>query len=142
MLFQVVLAFEGLAADLAREGDVVLVGPLVYHQVVRLCKTALAILADEFAFGSHFSAKLPPFVTVYLHNREHLELARSDYDFTAYFEQQNLITTKNKKKHCLTTERLLCLLISVNFCFLSLFPFVCILFDTRTNQFFCLFLFN
>lgn len=73
VLFQVVLTFEGLAADLAREGDVILVGPLVYHQVVRLGETALAILADEFAFGSHFSAKLPPFVTVYLHNREHLE---------------------------------------------------------------------
>lgn len=71
VLFQVVLPLEGLAADLTRKCHVILVTALVDHQVVGLGEAALAVLADKFTLGSHFAAKLPPVVTLYLHNREH-----------------------------------------------------------------------
>lgn len=71
MLFQVILPLERLAADLTGERDVVLVTALVDHQVVGLGEAALAVLADKFTLGSHFAAKLPPVVTLHLHNREH-----------------------------------------------------------------------
>lgn len=73
MLFQVVLSLERLAADLTRECDVIFVTALVDHQVVGLGEAALAILADELALGSHLAAKLPPIVTLHLHDREHGE---------------------------------------------------------------------
>lgn len=71
MLLEVVLTLERLAADLTREGDVVLVTALVDHQVVRLGEATLAVLADELALGPHLASELPPVVTLHLHNREH-----------------------------------------------------------------------
>lgn len=72
MLLEVVLALERLAARLAREGDVVLVGALVDHEVVRLGEAALAVLADELALGAHLAPKLrPPLVRLHLHDGEH-----------------------------------------------------------------------
>lgn len=73
MLFEVILPLERLAADLAGEGDVILVAALVNHQVVGFGEAALAILADELALGPHLAAELPPVVTLHLHNREHGE---------------------------------------------------------------------
>lgn len=71
MLLEVILTLERLAADLARERDVILVTALVNHQVVRLGKATLAVLADELALGPHLASELPPVVTLHLHNREH-----------------------------------------------------------------------
>lgn len=72
MLLEVVLPLEGLAARLAREGDVVLVRALMDHEVVRLSEAALAVLADELAFGAHLTAELgPPLVRLHLHDGEH-----------------------------------------------------------------------
>ena len=73
MLFEVVLPLEALAADLAAERQLgALVAPLVYHQVVRLGEPALAVLADEFALGSHLSAEFSvAHVVIQLHYREH-----------------------------------------------------------------------
>lgn len=76
MLFEVVLPLEGLAADLAGEGHVVLVTALVDHQVVGLGKASLAVLADELdgALGSHLlpPAELPAVpLCLHRHYREH-----------------------------------------------------------------------
>lgn len=74
VLLQVVLPFETLAADLAREGELRrLVRPLVNHQVVGLGETALAVFTDVLAFGSHLShAELPAAIFVLdLHYGEH-----------------------------------------------------------------------
>ena len=72
MLLEVVLPLEGLAARLAREGDVVLVRALVDHEVVGLGEAALAVLADELALGAHLAAELgPPLVRLHLHDGEH-----------------------------------------------------------------------
>lgn len=74
MLLEVVLALEGLAAHLAGEGDVVLVTALVDHQVVGLGEATLTVLAHKLALGPHLAPELcPPVVTLYLHNREHVD---------------------------------------------------------------------
>lgn len=71
VLLEVVLPLEGLAADLAGEGDVVLVGALVDHEVVGLGEASLAVLADKLAFGPHPLPELPPLFGLDLHYREH-----------------------------------------------------------------------
>lgn len=72
VLLEVVLPLEGLAARLAREGDVVLVRALVDHEVVGLGEAALAVLADELALGAHLAPELgPPLVRLHLHDGEH-----------------------------------------------------------------------
>lgn len=49
---EVVLSSEGLPADLTGVRSLIRVSPLMNQQVVRLCKMAAAILADELLFGS------------------------------------------------------------------------------------------
>lgn len=71
MLLEVVLALECLATGLTRECDIILVRPLVDHEVVGLCEAALAILADEFTLGSHFAPELPTVVRLDGHYGEH-----------------------------------------------------------------------
>ena len=71
MLLEVVLALEGLAAGLAREGDVVLVGTLVDHEVVGLGEAPLAVLADEFALCSHFAPELTTVLRLNGHYGKH-----------------------------------------------------------------------
>jgi len=77
VLFKIVLAFEGLPADFASEGNVVLVAPLVDHEVVGLGEPPLAVFADELALGSHLAPKLPPILRLNLHYGEHLGPALS-----------------------------------------------------------------
>lgn len=76
VLFEVVLALKGFAADLAGEGDVVLVAALVYHEVVGFGEASLAVLADELdgALGTHLlpAAELPAVpLCLHRHYREH-----------------------------------------------------------------------
>lgn len=76
MLFEVVLSFEGFAANLAGEGHVILVAALVDHEVVGLGEASLAVLADELdgALGSHLlpAAELPAVpLCLHWHYREH-----------------------------------------------------------------------
>lgn len=71
MLLEVVLTLEGLSAGLAGEGDVVLVGALVDHEVVGLGEAPLAILAHELALGAHLATKLSPLIRLYWHDGEH-----------------------------------------------------------------------
>lgn len=76
MLFEIVLSFEGLSADLTGEGHVVLVTALMYHEVIGLGKTPLAVLADELdcALGAHLlpAAELPAVpLCLHRHYREH-----------------------------------------------------------------------
>jgi hypothetical protein len=73
VLFEVVLAFESSAAHLTAESQLgALVGPLVDHQVVGLGELPLAIFADEFVLGAHFSTELAPTnVVVNLYYRKH-----------------------------------------------------------------------
>ena len=72
VLLQVILPLEGFSAYFAREGDVIFVAPLVYHQVVGFGEPPLTEFADELALGSHFPPELPPLVRLHLHYREHL----------------------------------------------------------------------
>lgn len=77
MLFEVVLSFERLAADLAGERDVVLVTALVNHEVVGFGEPSLAVLAHKVdrTFGSHFlpTTKFPAVaLRLHWHNREHV----------------------------------------------------------------------
>ena len=71
MLLQVILPFERLPTGLAGEGDVVLVRPLVDHEVVWLGKPALTVLADELTFGPHFATEFPTVVGLNWHYGEH-----------------------------------------------------------------------
>lgn len=71
VLLQVVLTFERLATGLTGEGDVILVCPLVDHEVVGLGKPALAVLADELALGPHLATELPTVVRLNGHYGEH-----------------------------------------------------------------------
>ncbi|CAD6232542.1 GSCOCG00006941001-RA-CDS [Cotesia congregata] len=76
VLFKVVLPLEGLSADLAGEGHVVLMTALVYHEVVGLSESPLAVLADELdgALGAHLlpAAELPAVpLCLHRHYREH-----------------------------------------------------------------------
>ena len=71
MLLQVVLPFESLPTCLARESDVILVRPLVDHQIVRFGETALAVFADELTFGPHFATEFPTVVGLNWHYGEH-----------------------------------------------------------------------
>lgn len=76
MLFEVVLALEGLSADFAGKRDVVLVAAFVNHKIVRFGEPALTVLADEVdrTFRPHFlpTAKLPAVaLRLHRHNREH-----------------------------------------------------------------------
>lgn len=75
VLFQVVLALEGLAAHFARVGDVVAVTALVDHQVVGLGETTLAVLANKVGPWSHStSVGRAPVLRIVGHNSKHLEL--------------------------------------------------------------------
>ena len=80
MLFEVILTFEGLATDLAGKGYVVLVATLVYHEIVGLGETSLAVLADKVYSNlcpHHFlpTAKLPAVALCFhWHYREHLDV--------------------------------------------------------------------
>lgn len=79
MLAVVILAFEGLAADLAGEGELGrLVRTLVYHQVVGLGEAALAVAAHELALGPNLAATevVRARIVVDLHNREHFLAVR------------------------------------------------------------------
>lgn len=71
VLFEVVLTLERLAARLAREGDVILVRPLVDHEVVGLSEAALAVLADELALGPHLAPEFATVVRLNGHYGEH-----------------------------------------------------------------------
>lgn len=76
MLLKVVLPFEGLAANLAGKGNVVLVAAFVYHEVIGFCETTLAVLAHELyaALGAHLlSPREFPAVPLRFHGhyREH-----------------------------------------------------------------------
>ena len=44
---QVVLSTKGLATDITGEGSLICVGPLVDHNIVRLCELSVTELADE-----------------------------------------------------------------------------------------------
>lgn len=71
VLFQIILSFEILPTNLANESQWI-VGPLVYHQVVAFGEPPLAILANVFAFGAHFSTELSTtHVVLDLHDRKH-----------------------------------------------------------------------
>lgn len=71
VLLQVVLSFEGLATSLTGKRDVIFVRPLVDHQVVGLGEPALAVLADELAFGPHLTAEFPTIVGLNGHYGKH-----------------------------------------------------------------------
>lgn len=76
VLLEIVLPLEGLSADLAGEGHVVLMAALVYHEVVGLGEAPLAVLADELyrALGAHLlpPAELPAVpLCLHRHYREH-----------------------------------------------------------------------
>lgn len=76
VLLEVVLPLEGLSADLAGEGHVVLMAALVDHEVVGLREAPLAVLADELyrALGAHLlpPAELPAVpLCLHRHYREH-----------------------------------------------------------------------
>lgn len=72
VLAQIVLSLETLPANLAAEGELrALMGPFVYHQVVRLGEPTLAVLADELAFWAQFASEIPCVVLVNLHHGEH-----------------------------------------------------------------------
>lgn len=72
MLTQVILPLETFPTDLAAEVQLrALMGALVYHQVVRLGESALAVLANEFALGAQFTPKVPCMILVDLHHGEH-----------------------------------------------------------------------
>lgn len=73
MLFKIILALEALPADLAAERQLgTLVRPLVYHQIVALGESALAVLAYELAFRTHLPAELSAaHVVLNLHYRKH-----------------------------------------------------------------------
>lgn len=72
MLTQVILPLETFPTDLAAKGQLrALVGALVYHQVVGLGESALAVLADELALGAQFTPKVPCVILVDLHHGEH-----------------------------------------------------------------------
>lgn len=76
MLLEIVLPLEGLSADLAGEGHVVLMAALVDHEVVGLREAPLAVLADELyrALGAHLlpPAELPAVpLCLHRHYREH-----------------------------------------------------------------------
>lgn len=72
MLTQIILPLESLSANLAAEGELrTLMGPFVYHQVVRFREPTLAVLADELAFWAQFASEIPCVVLVNLHHGEH-----------------------------------------------------------------------
>lgn len=76
VLLEIVLPLEGLSADLAGEGHVVLMAALVDHEVVGLREAPLAVLADELyrALGAHLlpPAELPAVpLCLHRHYREH-----------------------------------------------------------------------
>lgn len=73
VLFQIILPLEALPADLAAERQLwTLVRPLVYHQIVALGESALAVLAYELAFRTHLPAELSAaHVVLNLHYRKH-----------------------------------------------------------------------
>jgi len=75
VLLKVILPLEGLSAGLAGERDVILVTPLVDHQVVGLGEAALAVLADKLALGPHLASEFGtvgvPILSFYWHNRKH-----------------------------------------------------------------------
>ena len=97
MLLEVILALEGLAAGFAREGDVVLVGALVDHEVVGLGEASLAVLADEFALCSHFAPELTTVLRLNGHYGKHCNgetsgrAGETDYSITENLQQVNSV---------------------------------------------------
>jgi hypothetical protein len=75
VLLKVILPLEGLSAGFTGERDVILVTPLVDHQVVGFGEAALAVLADKLALGPHLASEFGtvgvPILSFYWHNREH-----------------------------------------------------------------------
>jgi hypothetical protein len=75
VLLKVILPLEGLSASLAGERDVILVTPLVDHQVVGFGEATLAVFADELALGTHLASEFGsvgvPILSFYWHNRKH-----------------------------------------------------------------------
>lgn len=73
MLLQVVLPLEAFSAYFAAECQFgTLVSPLVYHKIVALCESPLAVLAYELTLGPHLPPKLPVTVIILdVHYREH-----------------------------------------------------------------------
>lgn len=73
MLLEIILPLETFPADLAAESQLgTLVRPLVYHEVVALGESALAVLADELALWTHLPPELPAAVIIlYVHYRKH-----------------------------------------------------------------------
>lgn len=74
VMFQVVLPFERLPTHLTRKREIIFVGSLMYHQIVRLGEPPLTIFANKFALDCpHFSPVSAGVVFgLNLHNREHL----------------------------------------------------------------------
>lgn len=84
MLTQIITLLEVFAADLT--GVCYLGGfvrALVYHQVVRLGETPLAILANELTLGAHLATEIRPAVIVVdSHYSKHFDRR---YIFSALF---------------------------------------------------------
>lgn len=94
VLLEVVLTLEGLAASFAREGDVILVRPLVDHEVVGFGEATLAVLADKLALGPHLAPKFATVVRLNGHYSEHrrgvewLRARRHTHSHTLFFVAQ------------------------------------------------------
>lgn len=76
VLFKVVLSFESFSAELACERYVILVTPLVDHEVIGFGEPSLTVFANEFALRSHFAAEFSaPLFGAHLHHGEHPDVA-------------------------------------------------------------------
>lgn len=90
VLTQIITLLEVFAADLTGVGNLWgFVGALVYHQVVRLGETPLAILANELTLGAHLATEIRPAVIVVdSHYSKHFDRR---YIFSALFSLLLLI---------------------------------------------------
>lgn len=90
MLTQIITLLEVFAADLTGVGNLWgFVGAFVYHQVVRLGETPLAILANELTLGAHLATEIRPAVIVVdSHYSKHFDRR---YIFSALFSLLLLI---------------------------------------------------
>lgn len=120
VLLEVVLPLEGLSADLAGEGHVVLMAALVDHEVVGLREAPLAVLADELyrALGAHLlpAAELPAVpLCLHRHYREHpykfpplLLLGRLSVSFPSTSSLAVLLTPQSHSLHLVAAYGRLC----------------------------------
>lgn len=72
MLFEIVLPFEALPADLAGERQFgTFVSPFVDHQIVGLVESSLAVFADKLALSTHLPSELSTAHIIDLHYSVH-----------------------------------------------------------------------